>query len=208
MDLKCTGRARSRGGALAPLEAPQGPHAARREALERRGGMGFPPWGFLDWGAPRKGGFQGENQGGGREARPVLTVCRPTCITCPGGRGTSGAQAATVTVRDVAVDDGSTGATHEKKREAKRRAQAPGAPDVTAQRPSPAEHGTTACHLRDWLHLVQAVGSCGADAFTCITLLRAPRLRARRGARQRSASRHHHHCAAAVMPGASPRAPP
>ena len=124
-------RARAQpGGGRRPLEAPQGPHAARREALERHGGMGFPPWEFLAWGAPRKGGSRGENQGGGREARPVLTVCRPTCITCPGGRGKSGAIAAAGSISDVAVDDGSTDATHEKKREAKRRVPAPGASDV------------------------------------------------------------------------------
>lgn len=81
MDLKCTGRARSRGGALAPLEAPQGPHAARREALERRGGMGFPPWGFLDWGAPRKGGFQGGKPRRGARGAP--------CAHCLAGRPAS-----------------------------------------------------------------------------------------------------------------------
>ena len=40
-------RPKGRAGVLGPRAAPQGPHAARRKALERRGGMGFPPWGFL-----------------------------------------------------------------------------------------------------------------------------------------------------------------
>ena len=60
------------GGGRRPLEAPQGPRAARREALERRGGMGFPPLGFPWMGGASERGFpKGENQGGGREARPV-----------------------------------------------------------------------------------------------------------------------------------------
>ncbi len=85
--LSCTGRARSRAGVLGPREVPQGPHAARREALERRGGMGCPPWGFHIQGAPRKGGSKGGNPGGGRAARPVPVVAGRPLVGVPGGRG-------------------------------------------------------------------------------------------------------------------------
>ncbi len=82
-------RARAQpGGGRRPLEAPLGPHAARREALERRGGMGFPPLGFPCLGGASEGGSpEGGNQGGGREARPVLTVWPADLHHLPGWAG-------------------------------------------------------------------------------------------------------------------------
>ena len=62
----------------------------------------------------------------------------------PGGRGKSGAQAAAESISDVAVDDGSTDATHEEKREAKRRSSAGHVGRHSAAAVT-AEHGLTAC---------------------------------------------------------------
>lgn len=208
MDLKCTGRARSRGGALAPLEAPLGPHAARREALERRGGMGFPPWGFLTRGAPRKGGSRGENQGGGREARPVLSF-RPADLRHFPGR--AGAQQRSSCGRHRARADPVGGPRDAKPRGEARSEEARSSAGHVGRHSEAAvtaEHGLTACHLHERLHLVQAVGSRGADASSSVTLPPALRSRAPRAARRRLASRQQHHCAGDVRPGASPRARP
>jgi hypothetical protein len=82
---------------------PQGPHARSMTRAKRalaRGGMGFPPWGFLlarpspassRWplpatarrGAPRKGGSRGGNQGGG--ARHALCRHKPPPTGWAGG---------------------------------------------------------------------------------------------------------------------------
>ena len=86
MDLECTGRARSRAGAAARSKPPRGPMPRAGRRLKGMGGWVFPPGNSLHGGRLGKGGSRGENQGGGREARPVLTV--PADLNhLPGGRG-------------------------------------------------------------------------------------------------------------------------
>ena len=117
-------RARAQPG-RGPCPARSPPGAPRRRGAKRsnrRGGMGLPPWGFLGWGAPRKGGFQGGKPRRGARGAPCADCLagRRASLSRVGG-GQSGAQAAAVTISDVAVDDGSTGAPPERKRAAKRR---------------------------------------------------------------------------------------
>ena len=189
MDLKCTGRARSRGGALAPLEAPRGPTPRAGRRLKGVGGWVFPPGDSLIGGRLGKGGSRGENQGGGREARPVLTVWPADLHHLPGWAGaerrSSRGRQYSRRGRRRRVD-GLVAREEARSEEARSSAGSIGCHSAAAVT---AEHGPTACHLHDLLHLVQAVGSCGADASTCITLLRALRSRALRAVRQRSASR-------------------
>ena len=61
-------------GAVGPRASPKArPRERQRAFITGRAGMGFPPWGFLSQGAPRKGGPGGETKAG--EARRAL--CPP-----------------------------------------------------------------------------------------------------------------------------------
>lgn len=80
-------RARGRTGVRGARDPPPGaPRArrAKRAAYEARGGMGFPPWGFLIWwGRLGRGGPGGETKAG--EARRALCPPQTTAIRAGGG---------------------------------------------------------------------------------------------------------------------------
>jgi hypothetical protein len=84
----CEGRSPQGGpGARGAARLPQGPPARATASIHYRAGRdGFPPWGFLFQGAPRKGGSRGGNQAGGGAARPS-----PLPLAARGGRGDSSA---------------------------------------------------------------------------------------------------------------------
>ncbi len=78
-----------------PTRSPPGapcPRAGRR--LRGHGGMGCPPWGFLAWGAPRKGGFQGGKPRRGASGTSLCSVPADFSVSSREGGGRGAAQGA------------------------------------------------------------------------------------------------------------------
>ena len=144
MDLECTGRARSRAGAAARSKPPWGPAPRADRRLKGVGGWVSPLWVFLARGASEGGIPKGGNQGGGREARPVLTVFagRPSLLR--GGRGDE-RRSSRGRHRERAEPVARHGTrSHEEKREAKRRLSA-GHIGCHSEAAVTVEHGLVAC---------------------------------------------------------------
>lgn len=167
-------RPKGRAGVLGPREAPQGPRAACAGFIGAESSMGgwvAPLGDSLEWGAPRKGGSKGGNQGGGRAARPCA-LSRPTFQFLPGRAGVERAlKPAAVTISERCVDEaGRRVARLEDTRAAKRRRSSRRASPASQatrsprRRPSPPT-GPTACSCTT----SQFLGCKPAGRCPCIT---------------------------------------